>query len=214
MNYPSSPRIDWDCGDIIIGDERRHLRPKSLALLKKLVERPDKPVSPETLIWHLWGDDVEGGPIGASDILHVHIRDLRRQSPWPIRNSRGYGYIIEGYDRSTGEAATDTSSKTMTDLPAPKRSNCLWARRMRRERGGYLVSRPSAYGWWRHFLWMPPDQSGMWSYVPLNAISPEEWRKRPWWRRLFIWQIWRGRPSDLVPFRFDGHVVKEDPCQQ
>jgi hypothetical protein len=99
-----------------------------------------------------------------------------------------------------------------TNLPVPERSNCLvWSRQMQRERGGYFVTRTSSYGWWWHVLWMPPDQSGLFGYVPRDAIPPEEWRKRPWWRRLFIWQIWRGRPSDLVPFRFDGHVVKEIP---
>lgn len=92
------------------------------------------------------------------------------------------------------------------------RSNCYrWARQMQRERGGYFVSRPSVYGPWLHILWMPLDQSGLWSYTPNNPLSAEEWRKRPWYRRLLVWHIWRGRPSDLVPFRFDGHVVKETP---
>jgi DNA-binding response OmpR family regulator len=92
-----TPRIDWERGDIIIGDERRHLRPKSLALLKKLVQQPGAPVTAEQMIWHLWGDDINGGPLEAADVLQVHIHNLRRHSPWPIRFSRGYGYFIEDY---------------------------------------------------------------------------------------------------------------------
>jgi DNA-binding response OmpR family regulator len=92
-----TPRIDWDCGDIIIGDERRHLTPKELAILMKLIQRPGVPVSTEQMIWHLWGDDINGGPGNAENTLHQWILRLRRLSPWPIRTSRGYGYSIEDY---------------------------------------------------------------------------------------------------------------------
>ena len=92
-----TPLIDWDCGDIVMEDERRHLSPKELAILQKLADHPGKPISTERMIWHLWGDDINGGPGNAENTLHQWILKLRRKSPWPIRTSRGYGYIIEGY---------------------------------------------------------------------------------------------------------------------
>lgn len=100
-----APRIDWDCGDIIIGDECRHLAPKELAILTKLVQRPGKPVSTEQMIWSLWGSDINGGPTGAENTLRQYIWRLRRKLPWTITIRRGYGYIIEDYDQSANAPA-------------------------------------------------------------------------------------------------------------
>ena len=91
------PTVDWDRGDIILGDESWHLTPKEMAIFRKLAERPGKPVSKRQLLDELYGDDPNGGPDWGSKIIEMHVSNLRKKCPWRIQTRYGYGYSIEGY---------------------------------------------------------------------------------------------------------------------
>lgn len=69
-------------------------------LLNKLRETPGRVVPQRELMELLWGDDADGGPLGARAALHALITQLRRNleargSPARIRNRFGDGYWLE-----------------------------------------------------------------------------------------------------------------------
>ena len=69
-------------------------------LLNKLRETPGRVVPQRELMELLWGDDADGGPLGARESLHVLVTYLRRNleargSPARICNRFGDGYWLE-----------------------------------------------------------------------------------------------------------------------
>lgn len=67
-------------------------------ILSKIINRlrleEGRTVSSRTLIDCLWGDDSEGGPDDASNVLRVHMFRLRCMG-FPIRSRCGVGYYYQ-----------------------------------------------------------------------------------------------------------------------
>jgi hypothetical protein len=55
-------------------------------------------------------------------------------------------------------------------------SNCLiWALRKEATCGGFIKSRKSEHGWWRHWIWSP-DGKEWWGFSP---VKPLDWLPVP-----------------------------------
>ncbi len=70
-------------------------RPDSLRgrLIEALSARRGVVVSHAELIERLWGDDPDGGPLGAAKSLSVHVTHLRARG-YPIRNAPWRGWYL------------------------------------------------------------------------------------------------------------------------
>lgn len=55
-------------------------------------------------------------------------------------------------------------------------SNCLfWALYQEAKHGGLIKSRPSQYGWWRHWVWS--DEGEKW--LSFSPVKPKHWLPVP-----------------------------------
>jgi hypothetical protein len=68
---------------------RTHLK----SILNCLLINQGRIVSSDELAQYLWGDDPDGGPLGAAAVVNQYIMRLRRKG-WEIDNVHGRGFAI------------------------------------------------------------------------------------------------------------------------
>lgn len=55
-------------------------------------------------------------------------------------------------------------------------SNCLfWALWQEAHEGGFIKSRPSQYGWWRHWVWSADGRE----WLSFSPVKPKHWLPFP-----------------------------------
>jgi DNA-binding response OmpR family regulator len=71
------------------------LQPQEQELLDALTERRGRFVSHEDLVDRLWGDDEDGGPCTANNVIRQRVWGIRRKMPsLKIESRIKYGYRI------------------------------------------------------------------------------------------------------------------------
>jgi len=89
---PHRRRASWRGGEV-------QVKGKQARLLAALASTPGRVVARDRIVDALWGDQTDGGPLGAHRVLYEHIRSLRRRLagagfPGSIVNHHGVGYEL------------------------------------------------------------------------------------------------------------------------